>query len=376
MPPQIPYSKGKRVADTARCRTESVGCAAGMLGNELNMRKVGYEMEQKMTVLVLLPVQENHRDYLESCAPGAEFVYTSAARLTREQLGRAQIILGNPPSGRIGECQSLRLLQLSSAGTDGFTGGVLPKGAVLTNSTGAYGLAISEHMLGVTLQLMKNLSRYQDNQRAHRWESCGGVQGIAGSTALIIGLGDIGCEYAKRFRALGGRTIGVRRSAHGKPEEVDEIYQIDALDGLLSQADVVALSVPGGAATYHLMNTERISKMKPSAILLNVGRGTAVDTDALCEALRQGRILGAGLDVTDPEPLPPGHPLWDCPNALITPHVSGGYQLPETFERVVRIAGENLRRFLAGTALLNEVDGQTGYTVPQTKAHFEGLLGK
>lgn len=333
-------------------------------------------MEQKMTVLVLLPVERKHRNYLESCAPGAQFIYTSADRLTQEQLNWAQVILGNPPSSRIGECRSLRLLQLASAGTDGFTGGVLPKGTLLTNSTGAYGLAISEHMLGVTLQLMKNLGGYQDNQRAHRWESRGGVQGIAGATALIVGLGDIGCEYAKRFRALGGKAIGVRRSAHGKPDEVDEIYQIDALDGLLPLADVVALSVPGSSATYHLMNAERLARLKPTAILLNVGRGTAVDTDALCEALRQGRLLGAGLDVTDPEPLPPQHPLWDCPNALITPHVSGGYQLPETFERVVRIAGENLKRFLAGQALLNEVDGQTGYTVPQTKAHFEELLGK
>ena len=141
----------------------------------------------------------------------------------------------------------------------------------------------------------------------------------------------------------------------------DEVYGLDALDSLLPRADVVALSLPGNPSTRHVLNRERIGLLNPNAIVLNVGRGTAIDTDALCDALYEGRIAGAALDVTDPEPLPEDHPLWDAPRTLITPHISGGYSLPETLEQICGIFAENLERFRKGEPLRNVVDMETGY---------------
>ena len=133
------------------------------------------------------------------------------------------------------------------------------------------------------------------------------------------------------------------------------------LDEYLPQADCVAITLPGTTATKGMFDAERMAKMKDGAILLNVGRGMIVDTDALCAALENGKLAGAGVDVTDPEPLPADHPLWKMENAVITPHISGGYHLQETHDRIVRIMAENLKRFLAGEPLRNVVDFSTGY---------------
>ena len=133
------------------------------------------------------------------------------------------------------------------------------------------------------------------------------------------------------------------------------------MDSLLPRADVVAVTLPGTQATSGLLSRERIARMKEGAVLLNVGRGTIVDTEALCDALESGRLGGAGVDVTDPEPLPPEHRLWRLPTAVVTPHVSGFYHLKETHERIVDIMVENLKRFQAGEPLKNQVDFSTGY---------------
>ena len=136
---------------------------------------------------------------------------------------------------------------------------------------------------------------------------------------------------------------------------------MEELERLLPDMDVVALSLPGNTATRHVLSRERIGLLSSNAIVLNVGRGSAVDTDALSDALYAGKIAGAALDVTDPEPLPADHPLWSAPNALITPHISGGYSLPETLEQIADIFAENLRRFQEGQPLRNVVDMETGY---------------
>ena len=136
---------------------------------------------------------------------------------------------------------------------------------------------------------------------------------------------------------------------------------LEDLDQLLPQADVVAVTLPGTEATRGLINKERLAKMKEGAVLLNVGRGFIVDTEALCDALESGHLSGAGVDVTDPEPLPSDHRLWKIPTAVITPHVSGFYHLRETHERIVEIFAENLEHFRNGEPLRNQVDFSTGY---------------
>lgn len=169
-----------------------------------------------------------------------------------------------------------------------------------------------------------------------------------------------------RCKKLGAYCIGIRRSKAAKPDFVNELHTLEALDNLLSDADVVALALPNSAESRGLMNEERLLKMKRGAILLNVGRGNAVDTDALVRVLNSGRIK-AGLDVTDPEPLPQGHPLWNCPGALITPHISGYYHLKQTHDRIIEIAAANIRSLLDGKPILNAVDAETGYRKPDNR---------
>ena len=161
--------------------------------------------------------------------------------------------------------------------------------------------------------------------------------------------------------ALGSHVNAVKRRPSDKPEYIEELYLLKDLDKLLPEADIVALCLPGTEQTRHLFNAKRIKLMKESAILLNVGRGTVVDTEALCDALDKGQLYGAALDVTEPEPLPPDHRLWKFRNVVITPHTSGQYHLPETLNKIVRISAENLMRFMNHKELRNEVDFTSGY---------------
>lgn len=317
---------------------------------------------KKLQVLVVMPVEDRHKALLQAAAPGAEFTYSSSKAVTREQVQSANVIIGNAPAAMVSGSENLCWLQLNSAGTDGYTAdGVLAPGTLLTNATGAYGLAISEHLLGSLLYLMKNLHHYGAEVKNHNWQDHGKVTSIYGSKTLVVGYGNIGSEFAMRMHALGSTVTGIRRNKTEKPEFLAGLYQMDALDECLADADIVATCLPGTKETYHVFNAETFAKMKPGAFFLNVGRGNAVDSYALADALNSGHLAGAAVDVTEPEPLPADHPLWDAKNLLITPHVSGGYHLPETHERIIRIAAENLRCFTAGQKLTNNVDFATGY---------------
>lgn len=316
-----------------------------------------------MYILVTPPVNERQKEKLINAAAGHELVFHTKDEVTEQDLKKADIILGNlRDPGRLALCERLKWIQLNNAGTEGYCEpGVLPKGAVLANSTGAYGLAISEHMIGCLFELRKRLHLYYKNQLAHDWRSEGFAGVVEGTTVLVIGLGDIGTTFARKMKALGCKTIGVKRRVGEKPEWMDGLYGMEALDALLPEADVVAMSLPGNPSTWHVLNRERIAALKENAVVINVGRGTAIDTDALSDALYAGKIAGAALDVTDPEPLPADHPIWDAPNAVITPHISGGFTLPETLEQIVELFAQNLKRYLAGEALQNVVDLETGY---------------
>jgi phosphoglycerate dehydrogenase-like enzyme len=313
-------------------------------------------------ILVLLPINERQKKLIESAAPNAKYIYELSKNVDKSTVQSAEIIIGNPPVEMISGSLNLKWLQLNSAGSDAYIKeGVLNKGVLLTNATGAYGLAISEHIIGVLLQLFKKLHIYRNNQKLHLWKDEGEVKSIYGSKILIIGLGNIGEEFAKRVKAFGAYTIGVRRSNNKKPDCIDELHLMDKIDDLLPTADVVALSLPSTKETYKMFSKERLKLMKKGAVLLNVGRGNVLDTDALCDLVESGHILGAGLDVTDPEPLPEDHRIWDVENIIITPHISGGYHIPETLEKIVQISTKNLRSFINEEKLINIVDFSTGY---------------
>ena len=166
--------------------------------------------------------------------------------------------------------------------------------------------------------------------------------------------------------------VGVRRTVHPDTPCPDYCLRVVAqsqLDEELPEADLIALSLPGTPETNKLFNAERFARCKDGAILINVGRGTTVDSDALVEALRSGKIFGAGLDVTDPEPLPADHPLWGEPGAIITPHNSGKFSLPKTLDNIVDIFIHNLKRYAEGLPLDNQVNRTTRYAADQNGGH-------
>lgn len=315
-----------------------------------------------LNILVAVPVDEGHKKRLREASKGNPIVYIDKENATKELVENADVIFGNVDPKLLVYAKKLKLLQLLTAGTDGYVG-ALPEGATLCNTTGAFSLAISEHLLAMLLMLLKRLHQYRDNQNKALWRDMGNVRSVEDLTVLVLGMGDIGGAFAKKVKALGAYVIGVRRKNAEKPPYADEVYaglSDEELDKLIPRADVIALAMPNTGETRGIMDKSRISIMKKNAILLNVGRGNAVDTEALTDAVERYDIL-CGLDVTDPEPLPETHRLWRMENALITPHVSGFFHLKQTHDNMVSIAAQNIERLLSGTELTNVVDLSTGY---------------
>ena len=313
-------------------------------------------------ILVLIPAEEPHKKKLEAAAPGCEFIYSSTQDATPEMVQEANVIIGLPKAADIQASGNLELLQLSSAGADSYIKpGVLGEKTILTNATGAYGKAVAEHAFALTMMLIKKLYLYRDEQKKRSWTDHGTVTSLSNATVVVVGLGDIGTTYARLVKAMGATVIGVKRRASIPPSCVDEIILTEDLDQVLPRADIVMSVLPGTAETTHLFTLERFKMMKDSAYFVNVGRGSVVASDVLYQALSEHLITAAGVDVTDPEPLPADSPLWALDNLVITPHVSGWYHLRETLEGIVDIAAGNLARLMAGEEPENIVDFATGY---------------
>ena len=244
---------------------------------------------------------------------------------------------------------------------------MLKQGTVLTSQRGVNSISISEHALSLMLALIQGVDihiRRQDKGIWGRfftdrvkdpnidWE-------LDGRTLLIAGLGTVGTEIARRANALGMRVIATRNSSRDGPDFVDYVGLADELDELAAQADVVLSQLPLTEKTFQIFNAEFFEIMKPSAYFINMGRGQHVVMDDLVDALRQGKIAGAALEALEPEPLPPGHPLWTMPRVIITPHVSDYSDKHE--DTVWQLYRENLRRYIAGDKLLNVIDMEKGY---------------
>lgn len=305
-------------------------------------------------ILNLLPLHEGEREEFEAIAPDAAHVYARSSTVTPEQLAAATVIFGWPRAETLKDAASLKWFQTMWAGTEEYAG-ALPEGVLFTSSSGSNSRSVAEHMLTSLLAVCRRLPTYLSSQRAHLWKDEGPMKTILGGTVLVVGAGNVGSTFAGLCQGLGARTVGLKRTVSGPIEGFDEVRAMDELDALLPQADVVALTLPHSPQTVHLMDASRIARMKDDAVLISAGRGTVLDQDALVEAMRGGKLWGAALDVTDPEPLPADHPLWDVPNLLLTPHVAGGMRLEITRRKCVEMAQENLRRYLAGEKLVNLV---------------------
>lgn len=280
----------------------------------------------------------------------------------KNDIGSAEVVIGEPRTERIREAKNLKFVQMTWAGADIYTRGGFPQGIKIANASGAFGPVIAEYVIGAILCVYRRFPEYVENQKVCIWRDAGAERTIEGKTALVLGTGDIGSNIAKRLSAFGTKNIGIRRT--GAPAQYfDEMHTLSDIDSLLPHADLVIGCLPNTKETGHILNYDRLCLMKSDALFINVGRGSLIYTDALIRALEERRIAGAILDVLEKEPLAADSPLWKMPNVLITPHISGrgfGHD-PETEKKVWDICLENLRRYIAGEDIINEVDMNLGY---------------
>jgi phosphoglycerate dehydrogenase-like enzyme len=257
-----------------------------------------------------------------------------------------------PAADVLAALPALRVIQLVSAGVESWLP-VVPDGVLLCNGRGVHGASTAELAVAGLLAVLRELPRFATAQRDHDWAPAR-VDGVTGRHVLIVGAGDIGRRVGAAVQAFDADVTYVARTARtgvgGDPDAV--VRAIDDLPALLPVHDVVVLALPSTPDTAGLVGADFLAAMRDSAVLVNVARGAIVQTDALVAELRAHR-LRAFLDVTDPEPLPPEHPLWDAPNLLLTPHVGGGTRGWE--ERAYALVREQVRRYLAGEPLDNQV---------------------
>jgi len=275
----------------------------------------------------------------------------------------AEIIL-SPEPALIRAAKALKWICVSYAGVEPFLSpdAYASPEAVLTNSSGAYGVTIAEHVIMVTLELMRRQQDYNRIVAERRWVRDLSIRSIRGCRATLLGTGDIGRETAARLRAFGPKTIvGVNRSGRDAGGAFDRTLPVSALDDVLSGTDLLVMSLPDTPETRGILDARRLALLPGDAFLVNVGRGSALDQAALAEQLRSGRLSGAALDVFAREPLPPEDAVWDCPRLLITTHVAGNMTLDYTVDRIVEMFLEDLDNYCAGRPLAHRVDRQLGY---------------
>ena len=281
-----------------------------------------------------------------------------------EALKAAHIIVGEPRNEEFRFCENLELMHSPCSGVNYYVqGGTFPENAKLCCLSGGYGNVLAEHLLALVLALCRRLPEYHDQQNDHTWKLLLYDKQLEDATILILGAGDIGTTVARFLRPMVRRIVGVRRVAREYPDCFDDMITLDQLDEHLGEADVIICALPHTPQTIHLLNEDRLRKMKSDAVLVNGGRGSLIDQDALCKLLQEGHFWGVGLEVASPEPLPKDHPLWDQPRLIITPHTAGNSFSLESplYRKIWAFMIQNLCRFLAGEPLENEVDFSTGY---------------
>ena len=264
-------------------------------------------------IYTFIPLKEEHKKLLKSSSSNCECIHLGQIKPSLDQVKDANVIIGNIPVDILKNIPNLEFVQLNSAGTNGYSDSPeFPKNVVLANATGAYGVAISE---------------------------C-----------------DIGKEFSKRAYAMGAHITGIKRNIKEKPDYIDKLCTMDSLYDELEKADIIVSSLPGSDSTYHLLDEEALTHVKKQPIFVNVGRGTLMDSKVLEKALKEKIFSGAYIDVTDPEPLPKENELWNLNNLIITPHVTGGYHLDETLNRIVQISTTNIKNYCEGKEIINRVN--------------------
>ena len=316
---------------------------------------------KKIGLLSFWPLPEELTAKISAAAPNHDLLDLSANPID-EELAEVEVVFGNVKADMIKKMPNLKWAHAQTAGVEVYLNPEAPlsEDILLTNSSGGFGIAIAEHMLNFTLMLLRDSSGYFAQQRQYIWKGLAG-RNIYGCNVTVIGMGDIGSRYAYLCHAMGATVSGVVRNPRDhKPEYVDKLFTTDEIDNALKNADIVALALPGTSETTGILSRERLQLMKKGAIIVNVGRGSAIDQDSLVELLQSGHIGGAGLDVTTPEPLPKDNPLWDMPNVIITPHASHGGR-HNTLGLIIDKFVHYLNDYLNGRPFERVIDRNAGY---------------
>ena len=311
-------------------------------------------------LLVFLPVLEpRHREIIQAAAEknGFQALFFEQEEEALSACGDAEILFTQ--SALIpARAPVFRWMCTPSAGVntfvhlDAFRSGR----AVLSNSSGAYGVTISEHVVMTTLEMLRRQPEYDAIVSRREWVRSLPVRSILGSRVAVLGTGDLGREIARRFGAFAPASLtGVNRSGANPEGLFDRVVPIGDLDGLLPDTDILIMTLPETHDTLGLLDARRLSLLPDQALIVNVGRGSAIDQAALEAQLRSGR-LRAALDVFETEPVPADAPLWTCPNLLLTPHIAGNMTLPYTRERIVSLFLEDFDNYCSRRPLLRRID--------------------
>jgi phosphoglycerate dehydrogenase-like enzyme len=299
---------------------------------------------------------------LKQAAPGAKLIELSAA--TPKEIAAADATIGVCSTEVLAQAKQLQWIQWPAAGVDRCVQqpALHERHLLLTNLQRTMGPSMAEHVLGMMLALSRHFEYFMRQQQEAHWareDTTPQLADLEGKTVLVVGLGGIGTEVARRAHALGMHVVATRASGRSGPDFVSYVGLPDELLKLAKDADFVVNCAPLTRETTGIFNREFFATLKPGAYFISVGRGRSTATTDLIDALKSGRLVGAGLDVTDPEPLPADSPLWHLPNVIITPHVSADTAVSQEQRNAVLV--ENLRRYAAGEPMLSVVDIERGY---------------
>jgi phosphoglycerate dehydrogenase-like enzyme len=314
----------------------------------------------RVVVLVLSKLEQRYLDMIQATDPRVEVIAATDTDRAISAAPRAEIIVGwQVPSEVMERAAHLRWIHTTAAGVDGLLVPPVLEGRVLLTSSVGIHIGLPEHVMGLVLAFARRLHVAIRHQIAHRWDRASVIgEEIAGRVLGVLGLGTIGRALAERAAVFGMRVIGTKRTP-GPVPYVERVLPPGGTDEVLREADYLVIILPLTPQTRGLIDARALAMMKRTAVLINVGRGAVVKEADLIAALRAGTIAGAGLDVFEREPLPADSPLYDMPNVIVTPHVSGASHT--YYDRAIPLFCENLRRYLHGQPMQNVVDPARGY---------------
>lgn len=315
-------------------------------------------------------LNERHKEKITDLASklGIELGFTSDAKIVPSGFLDADIVYGYgfnlTQAVEIRNSEKLKWAAVTSAGVDFMLkpGMFKNENLLITNSSGSYGVTIAEHIVAVSIMMMRKLTSFYADSLQGKWGHPVLQRNIKGSRIAVLGTGDIGKCFARRIKAFEPESIvGISRSGISEEESFDRMLAVDRLDEVLPETDLLVMSLPETPETKGILSKERINLLPNDAYIVNVGRGSAIDEEALIDALNEGRLAGAALDVFMQEPLPEESPLWHTKNLLITPHVAGNMTTDYTVDINVDMFCENLVNYVEGKPLKNVISRGRGY---------------